>query len=130
MPGPVTQGRPADNSYCYVCHKDFETEELSAQHAKEGIGCEGCHGQSWPHADDEFNIVPPDVRYGRAEIDAFCKTCHPTHSKGKAYEDFLRKWLNEHRPNGRMVSEDSVCTDCHGNHAILSPDKQIEMMPK
>lgn len=124
-PPKVGQGTPADNSHCLVCHLDFKAESLSASHEKAAVGCTSCHGASLAHGDDEFNIITPDVLYGRGEIDAFCKGCHETHRKGKAYQAFLKDWEDKRRPNGRIISDESVCTDCHGNHVILTPDKQI-----
>jgi hypothetical protein len=31
---------------------------------------------------------------------------------------FYKEWLGRTRPNGRAVSADSVCTDCHGTHNL------------
>ena len=126
MPGPVTLGKKTDNSHCLVCHLDFKKEEIAANHEAEGVGCEACHGDSFAHGDDEFNITTPDVLYGREEIGPLCRKCHMFHAKGRTYKDFLKKWEDERGANGRMISANSVCTDCHGNHAVLTPDKQIE----
>jgi hypothetical protein len=120
--------KPTDNSECLVCHMDFKAEVLSAKHEKAGVGCTTCHGASLAHGDDELNITPPDTLFGRAEIIPFCRTCHPKHKTGKAYNAFVKKWHSKRRPNGRMVSDDSVCTDCHGNHAVLRAD-QRETIP-
>lgn len=114
----------ADNSECLICHMDFGAEEISAKHEKAGVGCTNCHGDSLAHGDDELNITPPDRLFGRAEIVPFCKGCHPAHVKGAVYEDFVKQWHSRRRPNGRMILDDSVCTDCHGNHAILRPDQR------
>jgi len=114
----------ADNSECLICHMDFKGEEISAGHEQAGIGCIGCHGDSLAHGDDELNITPPDKLFGRAEIVPFCKGCHPTHVEGRVYDDFVKQWHSKRRPNGRMIVDDSVCTDCHGNHAILRPDQR------
>ena len=118
--------KPADNSECLVCHADFETETLSAKHAKAGTGCFDCHGPSTDHGDDEWNIVLPDVLFGRKEITPFCTKCHKKedHPKGEKYRAFVKKWSGKYRPNGRMIRKTSICTDCHGNHAVLSPDQQ------
>ncbi|MBL7134570.1 MAG: cytochrome c3 family protein [Phycisphaerae bacterium] len=126
LPGPVTLHKKTDNSHCLVCHLDFKAEKISAEHEKEGVGCNSCHGESLAHGDDEFNITTPDVTYGREEIGPLCRKCHKTHEKGRKYQAFLKKWEDERRPNGRMISAASVCTDCHGNHAVLTPDKQLE----
>ncbi|MHC4154067.1 MAG: cytochrome c3 family protein [Planctomycetota bacterium] len=116
--------RTSDNSECLICHMDFDSEELSVKHDEAGIGCISCHGASLAHGDDELNITSPDKLFGRAEIERFCKGCHRTHVKGKVYDDFVKQWHSKRRPNGRMILDDSVCTDCHGNHAILRPDQR------
>jgi hypothetical protein len=121
---PVPPPRTGENSECLICHMDFNNEELSVKHEQVGIGCINCHGDSLAHGDDELNITPPDRLYGRAEIVPFCKGCHETHVTGKVYDDFVKKWHSKRRPNGRMVLDDSVCTDCHGNHAILRADQR------
>ena len=126
MPGPVTLGKPANNYHCLVCHMDFKEESLSVQHEEAGIGCASCHGESLAHGDDEFNIITPDVSFGRAEIDPFCEGCHKTQKKGAIYDAFLKKWQGKRRPNGRLITKESVCTDCHGKHSVLTPDKILE----
>jgi len=123
-PKPAAGSRPADNSKCLVCHLDFKAELISARHEKEGLGCASCHGPSVAHGGDEDNITTPDRLFGRAEIAPYCRNCHLEHKMSKAYDDFLEKWHSKRRPNGRMILDDSVCTDCHGNHAILTPDQQ------
>ena len=117
---------PADNSACLICHADFKTEMLAAEHAKAGTGCFDCHGPSTDHGDDEWNIVLPDVLFGRSEITPFCTKCHQKeeHPKGQKYQAFVKKWSGKYRPNGRMIRSTAICTDCHGNHAVLSPDQQ------
>jgi len=88
------------------------------------IVCTTCHGPSLAHGNDELNITTPDGLFGRTEINPFCKTCRPTHKTGKVYHTFVKNWYGKRRPNGRMILDDSVCTDCHGNHAILRADQQ------
>ena len=127
-PVPETPRKPVSNEGCLVCHMDFEKEEIGAGHARVGVGCFTCHGPSSAHGNDEANIITPDVTFGRAEIAPFCQTCHATHKTGPEYEAFLKTWADERRPNGRIVSAESVCTDCHGNHAVLRPD-QLEYVP-
>jgi len=124
--GPVPRTaqlqKPARNEGCLVCHMDFGKEKITARHAKAGVGCVTCHGRSSAHGGDEANIIKPDVIFGRAEIDAFCKNCHSAHSRGSDYQAFLKTWADK-RHNGRIVSAESVCTDCHGNHAVLRLDQ-------
>jgi len=119
-------GYEEDNSSCMVCHIDFEKELISSTHLEAGVTCAGCHGDSEVHRADEMNIIRPDVLWGRAEIDAFCKQCHKTHPTGKVYDDFFTEWESKRRPNGRWVLEDSVCTDCHGQHAIVLGEGQFK----
>ena len=113
-------GYEEDSSSCFVCHVDFKREELSAVHREAGITCMACHGDSDVHSSDELNIIRPDVIWGRAEIEAFCKQCHEEHEKPEAVEAFREEWLSKRRPNGRWVLADSVCTDCHGMHALVT----------
>jgi hypothetical protein len=115
-PGSRPSVSDVDNSECLICHMDFKSEVISAKHEKARVGCVTCHGPSLAHGDDELNITPPDRLFGRAEIARFCKGCH--------YDDFVKKWHSKRRANGRMVLDDSVCTDCHGNHAVLRADQQ------
>ena len=129
-PVPKTPRKPASNEECLVCHMDFKKEEIAVEHAKAGVGCFTCHGPSAAHGNDEANIVTPDVTFGRAEITAFCKTCHETHETGPKYKAFLKTWSDKRRPSGRIVSAESVCTDCHGNHAVLRPDQLEHVPPK
>jgi len=114
---------PTDNSECLVCHSDFSEEELSLNHEEAGVGCTGCHGPSEDHGGDESNVMFPDFLFGRSEIVPLCTACHKQdeHPKGEVYKLFLKKWSGQYRPNGRMIGSDSICTDCHGNHAILAP---------
>ena len=116
------RGEETDNSSCMVCHADFEEEPISAVHLRAGITCMGCHGDSLAHRGDEFNVVKPDVMWGRAEIEPFCKQCHPQHRHPAEVETYLQKNLGKRRENGRYVRKDSPCTDCHGKHAIVPPE--------
>jgi hypothetical protein len=118
-------GGQTDNSACMVCHADFAEEPIAADHLEAGIVCASCHGASEDHGGDELNIITPDVTFGRSEIVSFCRPCHETHPTGESYDAFVEEWYGKRRPNGRMVLDNSVCTDCHGNHAILAPEQQI-----
>jgi len=111
-----------NNDSCMVCHIDFEHEEISSTHLEAGITCLACHGDSDVHRADEYNIIRPDVIWGRSEIDAFCEQCHRTHKHPHEVAAFLDEWENRRRPNGRWVLADSVCTDCHGKHAIVAAE--------
>ncbi len=43
------------------------------------MGCIDCHGQSFPHRNDEDNITPPDKMYPLDEIEKMCADCHDGH---------------------------------------------------
>lgn len=102
----------ADNSYCYVCHLNFDGEEFVARHMAAGVGCTKCHGDSEKHADDEAHVVPPDVMYPEGKINASCTSdkCH--------LEAEMKKEIG-HRPYyAGAHTEKEHCTDCHGEHRL------------
>ncbi|MBN2593965.1 MAG: hypothetical protein JXA81_10695 [Sedimentisphaerales bacterium] len=93
----IDTGKLADNSRCYVCHMNYEVDELTSIHAKADIGCERCHGASDAHCSDEDNIMPPDIMYPAEKVNSFCKSCHP---------------------DGKLSGGKKFCTDCHGEHRL------------
>ena len=93
----IDTGKSADNSRCYVCHMNYEVDELTSIHAKADIGCERCHGASDAHCSDEDNITPPDIMYPAEKINSFCKSCHP---------------------DGKLSGGRKFCIDCHGEHRL------------
>ena len=113
-------GRMKDNEPCLVCHLNFKHETITESHQKAGMTCASCHGDSEAHRADEMNITRPDVLWGRAEIVPFCRQCHKEHKDPAKLEAFHKEWDGKRRPNGRCVTEESVCTDCHGVHAIVT----------
>jgi len=93
------------NAACYVCHIDFVKEQISKAHLSKNITCIACHGLSAGHANDEnVGATPPDIIFGRDQVDTMCAKCHKRH---KISAQDLAKY--ESRP---------VCTDCHGSHRI------------
>ncbi|MHB8951479.1 MAG: multiheme c-type cytochrome [Pirellulaceae bacterium] len=104
----------AENSACYVCHDNFQQEQLVTQHVDGDVGCVDCHGKSYDHRNDENNITPPDVMFPRHKIDASCVDCHETHDVPAA-EIVAR--LRERLPR-LAQSQDLACTDCHGFHRL------------
>jgi hypothetical protein len=96
----------ADNSFCYVCHANYEKEKLVTTHEPEGVGCETCHGRSDKHSQDEDNVVPPDVIFASAKVAKFCMQCHPKRDLldgDEAHEKFF----------AGQVESDKTCTNCH-----------------
>jgi len=117
---PAGSGQQADNSLCYVCHLALQKDEVVVQHQAEGIGCVNCHGVSSEHMHDEMLMTKPDLLFGRKQVDAMCAKCHedPHEDKQREFKAFLGTWRGRDRPNGRAVTEASICTDCHGTHVL------------
>ena len=127
---------PADNSYCYACHTNYRSEKLTKVHQKVGVGCEQCHGPSVKHSGDEDNIIPPDKMYPKAEINAYCQTCHP--------KEKILTTRDEHRDFFKEAAPDETCNDCHGEKhrlkvrtrqwdkktGVLLKDDGVRMMEK
>jgi formate-dependent nitrite reductase cytochrome c552 subunit len=111
---------PKDNGLCLICHLDFAYDPLAGDHLKAGISCAHCHGTSYEHMSDETLMTSPDILHGRKEVDRFCGKCHdhPHRNKLDAVVGFRKQWTDKKRENGRGVSAESVCTDCHGLHTI------------
>ena len=100
--------KPANNSYCYVCHVNFQTEELAKNHQKHGVGCAKCHGESDRHSADEDSLTPPEIMYAKDKILDGCTKCHAL-TKLRA--------VDEHGPAfAKDPAKLKVCTDCHGSH--------------
>lgn len=108
------------NALCYTCHMGLRTEEITRVHLEKDITCDVCHGVSVEHMHDEMQLTRPDRLYGRGEVDGMCKMCHELHKKPTAVEDFRKQWLGKTRPNGRVITDKSICTDCHGVHNFVN----------
>ena len=113
-----SQDLPTNNGLCLVCHLDFDDDPIAADHLRRGITCAHCHGKSTAHMHDETMMTSPDILHGRAEVKAMCGHCHQPHRNPQAVENFRKKWLGRKRENGRSITADSTCTDCHGLHTI------------
>jgi len=112
---PADSEKAVSNARCLVCHGNFAHEELSVIHARNGVGCERCHGSSDAHCADENNITPPEIMYPRDTIVKSCMGCHPADKlshKEHHWDVFAPK-------NG---TPKKMCTDCHGKHRIASRD--------
>ncbi|MFQ6036505.1 MAG: DUF1080 domain-containing protein [Sedimentisphaerales bacterium] len=135
--------KPNGNNKCYVCHPSLKTEKITTVHLKMDISCDECHGPSVEHMHDEMLMTKPDLLFGRAEVDKMCSNpmCHKSggnrdvygwqeHQDPAAVKAFYKKWLGRTRPNGRTVTAESVCTDCHGKHNLDQPIReQSEQQP-
>jgi hypothetical protein len=107
----ATKSEAVSNARCHVCHMNYEDEWLAVKHAKNGVGCMTCHGESDDHCGDENNITPPDRMYPRDTIARACMMCHSLsklQKKPKEHEAIL--------PDPKKAEK--VCTDCHGKHRL------------
>ncbi|MFH1717259.1 MAG: family 16 glycoside hydrolase, partial [Planctomycetota bacterium] len=122
------------NGKCHVCHPSMKTEDISTIHVARGVTCDVCHGASTEHMHDEMLMTKPDLLFGRSEVRNMCSKCHKggegqefysrqEHKNPAAVEEFITKWTGRMRPSGRAVSQNSICTDCHGTHNIAKPLK-------
>jgi len=113
-PSEPTQGPVADNTACYVCHSNYEKEEMVVVHAQADVGCIECHGECFAHRDDEDNVTPPDIMYARDMVEKACGECHEEHDV--AATKVIVRWL-ERRAEEQDQSQ-VLCTDCHGQHRL------------
>ena len=109
--GPA--GPVANNDRCLVCHLNYAQEAVAVVHAKAGIGCAKCHGESDAHIADESwasggNGTAPAVMFTRDKITAFCFGCHPKEKLTPALHGAFLAAANK----------DATCTDCHGKHRL------------
>lgn len=104
----------AHNSACFVCHANYQEERLASDHAKAGVGCVNCHGESYPHRNDENNTTPPDIMYPAERIDLSCHKCHATHDVPAA--EVIALWLK--CCPAKTDPKTIVCTNCHGGHRL------------
>jgi len=102
--------KPANNSYCYVCHVNFQTEELARNHQKHGVGCEKCHGESDRHSADEDGLTPPEIMFAKEKILDACTKCHAL-TKLRAVDEHEAAFTKD-------AAKRKVCTDCHGKHRM------------
>lgn len=96
----------ADNSFCYVCHVNYQREKLVKVHEPDGIGCETCHGMSEKHSQDEDSLVPPDLIFARAHVAQFCVQCHDKRDLIDSDESHEKFFAGQLEP-------DRTCTGCH-----------------
>jgi len=102
----------ADNSFCFVCHINYQTESFAEAHRAVGVGCIACHGDSREHEKDEDHRASPDVMYAKAQVNSMCTTeeCHGEEAV---------KALVGHRPfYAGAEPKRQRCTDCHGTHRM------------
>ncbi len=106
----------ADNSYCNVCHANFEEENLVMIHQEVGVGCETCHGISMKHSEDENNVTPPDIMWASFRINRRCMTCHLREdllqgSKAETHQPFFDRL--DHPETSK--EDNKYCSSCHAS---------------
>ena len=95
---PESGGMPKNNMLCIVCHVNFAEDDAVADHISKGITCAHCHGKSIDHMNDESMMTPPDILYGRNEVERLCIQCHQQpHKDQQAIDAFLKKWDGQNR---------------------------------
>lgn len=113
VPSPLARGPlgAEDNYYCYVCHLNYDGEELALNHELADVGCATCHGVSSRHSADEDGIIPPEIMYPRGRINFSCMGCHE------------RVYLEPVEAHTALLADPSdekhACTDCHGQQHRL-----------
>ncbi|MEI6779809.1 MAG: cytochrome c3 family protein [Verrucomicrobiota bacterium] len=125
IPGapPPAAAPIADNSRCFVCHANYEDEQLSVSHAKANVGCIRCHGNSSPHSTDEDGLTAPDRMYPKGHVRLNCLSCHDwIKLVGSDQTKTNRTYLPE-KPDHQAVLDGTnrlkpFCTDCHGQHRM------------
>jgi len=112
-PSSPSRGREVDNSRCHVCHGNFVDEPLAVNHAKQGVGCERCHGACDEHCSDEGNITPPTILYAKDKVDKSCKECHPDPMERIVADARYCLFVS-------LTDEEKkkICSDCHGAHRM------------
>ncbi len=101
----------AENSFCYVCHLNFQDEPFATKHQKVNVGCVDCHGDSDQHSADEAHIIPPDTMYKKSEINESClAVCHS--------KEELEEFKTHRKLFAGKDPKNKYCTDCHGKHSI------------
>lgn len=111
--GSPASGPVADNSRCFVCHLNYQLEDIAVTHARAAIGCVKCHGECNDHIADESwasggNGTPPEIMYPRDKINPACLHCHP--------KDEID--TEDHEDLFADAASKEVCTDCHGKHRL------------
>jgi hypothetical protein len=133
-PAPASASKPgappapappiADNSRCFVCHANYEEEQLSVSHAKANVGCVRCHGNSSPHSTDEDGLTAPDRMFPKSHVRLNCLSCHDWVKLVASDQTKVNRIDLPEKPNHQAIldgtnREKPFCTDCHGQHRMF-----------
>jgi len=130
---PATAQAQAANS-CLDCHAALDPPlGVKAEgyardiHVQKGLTCVSCHGGD-PTIDDDGAMDPKKgfkATPKRAQIPAFCASCHADGAYMRQYNPSLRTdQLAQYRTSthGKRLAQGdtnvAVCTDCHSVHGI------------
>ncbi len=117
---------------CGRCHADAAKSYAMSTHgqgrakgAAEAAGCSDCHGKH-----DILKSKDPKSRTFRLNIVAVCLRCHKDRAIEEKYQLPGQKVMEayEQSVHGMAARKAgllgaAVCSDCHGNHAILPGDQ-------
>jgi hypothetical protein len=102
--------KPANNDRCHVCHINYAEERFAVTHARHGVGCEKCHGQSDDHCGSESHEIAPERIYARDAVRPACLQCHDPKTLAGQEMHTLNLVTT---PQAKKV-----CTDCHSTHRL------------
>jgi len=109
----------ADNSFCAVCHANYNDEKLATVHKEAGVGCETCHGLSDQHSQDENGMTAPDILWSPQRIVPRCLTCHP---KERLLANEEASALHQEA----LATGSSIhCAKCHGKKHRLKTRTRV-----
>jgi hypothetical protein len=137
----IASAQTPPESSCIACHKLLDGELLAPVtawendiHAKNGFGCESCHGgnPSPVVAEDPEAAMSRAAGYigkpARKNIPQLCGKCHSDPALIKKYNpalptDQLATYRTSHHGERLFEKGDekvAVCADCHGAHGIFA----------
>jgi hypothetical protein len=119
-----TRAQQPVHELCRPCHTETTADFVSHPHAKNGLSCDTCHGESVRHREsaggaDPDRIAAPD------QVPALCGGCHDraVENAGGASTTLLGQY--QASKHGVFVAERSKvraphCATCHGEHGLRS----------
>lgn len=113
----IKKTRLVNNSFCLVCHLNYNDEPLAKNHLSAEIGCIKCHGPSLAHAGDENAVIAPDKIFPKKKINGACMECHDRDSIDTSCM---------HDP----TEKHGACTDCHGKHRLIERERKWDKETK
>ncbi len=121
--------KESSENFCTVCHSQMQVEYQESSHLRAGIHCADCHGGD-PQAQTVEGGHAKDFRraLSRKQIVDLCSSCHADPAKMKPYgipTDQHALYLTSSHGKKFLQGDNrvAICTDCHGAHAVLSPNQ-------